>query len=93
MTITIWHAVFNLIVFIGWYCLFKKQEYSLIRVFENIIVGSKCPYLLKDGNARGVNYPTFGGDRGVAFMNSNPLDRIILVINAGSLLFTLFRSS
>ena len=43
----------------------------MIKVFENISVGSMCPYLIENGNARGLNYPTFGGARGVPFMDNN----------------------
>ena len=61
MATTICHAVFYLIVFIGGIFLLKKKEYSLIRVFYNIIMESKCPYMIKYCNARGVNYPKCGG--------------------------------
>ena len=71
----------------------KKQGYSLIRVFDTIIVESKCPYLIKNGNASGVNYSTFWGAKGVPFMDNYPQDRIILAMNAVCLLFILFSSS
>ena len=48
-----------------WYCLFRKQEYSLIKVFDNIYMGSKYPSVIKYGNVRGVDYPRF--DSGMAF--------------------------
>ena len=93
MTTTICNAVFNFIVFIRWYYLWRKQGYSLIRVFDNIHMGSYCPFVIKFGNMRGVNSPKFGGTRGVPFMDNNPWDWIILAMNAGCLLFILFSSS
>ena len=42
---------------------------------------------MKNGNARGVNYPRFGGARGVVFMDDTSYDWIILAMNAGYLLF------
>ena len=58
MTTTNCHAVFNWIVFIRWYCLFRKQEYSLIKVFDNIYTGS-YPSVINMA-MQGADYPRFG---------------------------------
>ena len=42
---------------------------------------------MKNGNARRVDYPIFGGARDVAFMDNIPWGWIILAKNAGCLLF------
>ena len=38
----------------GYYLFKKKQEYSLIKVFEIYYTGFQCPIFHKIGNARGA---------------------------------------
>ena len=44
---SICHAVFNFIVFIRWYFLRKKQEYSCIKLFFINFVVCGCPIFIK----------------------------------------------
>ena len=48
------------------------------------------PSINEKWQCKGVNYPQFGGARGVAFMDNTLYDWIILAINVGCLLFILF---
>ena len=54
MTTTICHASFqlNCLHQVVLFILKKKQEYSLMKVFDNISVGSEYPFMIEYGNAR-----------------------------------------
>ena len=51
------------------------------------------PIFVKNGSARGIYYPKLGVLRGLPFMDCSPWTWIILVADAGCLLFILFSSS
>ena len=46
-------------------------------------------FFMKNGSARGVNYPKIRGARGVLFMDNTPRDMDNIGKNAGILLFIL----
>ena len=71
----------------------KKEDYSLIKVFDFYSIGSQWPIFHKIGNTRGVQKLKIRGARIVSFVEDNPRDWIILAKNAGCLLFMLFGSS
>ena len=66
-----------------------NQEYSLILLLICYCLGCGCPNFCKNGTARGVYYQKLGVLRGVPFMDCSPWTWIILVANAGCLLFIL----
>ena len=50
-------------------------------------------FFMRNGSARGVNYPKIRVARGVLFMDNTPRDMDNISKNAGCLLFILFSSS
>ena len=72
-------------------CIKSRLFFDIIVLF--LFLGSGCPNFCKNGSARGVHYQELGVLRGVLFMGSSPETRIILVKNAGCLLFILYGSS
>ena len=70
-----------------------NQDYSLILLFICCDLGYGCPNFCKNGTTRVVYYPKLGVLRGVPFMDCSPWTWIILVVDAGCLLFILFSSS
>ena len=62
----------------GIICKKKNQEYSLLKLFENLFWESECPVLIEKWQCKGGELPKIWGAGDVAFMDNNPYDWIIL---------------
>ena len=72
-------------------CIKSRLFFDIIVLFS--VFGFWMTHFCKNGSAMEVNYPKLEVLRGVPFMGSSPETRIILVKNAGCLLFIFFSSS